>query len=165
MNIKDFNEALYASSNGVVVERRKSIILPLSILLVGVALLVLNIFVENGDDTNNLKSTLVLAGGLVTIVGLAYCAVNIFGGGVPYHKADKCFLVCKKYAFERVQTDRVMKAIEKADKSALDTIEESEIAALSVVCYYSPKSDYCAMQAFVYEDFIYHSITKLRIKA
>ena len=47
MNIKDFNEALYASSNGVVVERRKNIVVPLLVLLAGVALLVVNYFIEN----------------------------------------------------------------------------------------------------------------------
>lgn len=165
MNIKDFNEALYASSNGVVVERRKPLIMPFVILLVGAALLVINLFIENGDDANNLKSALVLVGGLVTLVGSVYCAVNIFGGGVPYHKEDKCFLERKKYAFERGQIDAVMKAVEACDKSTLDTLEESDIAALSVVCYYSPKSNYCAMQAFAYEDFVYDSITKLSIKS
>ena len=165
MNIKDFNEALYASSNGVVVERRKPLIMPLIILLVGAALLALNLFIENGEDTNNLKSALVLVGGLVTLVGSVYCAVNIFGGGAPYHKEDKCFLERKKYAFERGQIDAVMKAVEACDKSTLDALEESDIAALSVVCYYSPKSNYCAMQAFAYEDFVYDSITKLSIKS
>lgn len=164
MNIKDFNESLYASSNGVVVERRKPLIMPFVILLVGAALLVINLFIENSDDTNNLKSALVLVGGLVTLVGSAYCAVNIFGGGVPYYKVDKCFLERKKYAFERGQIGAVVKAVEACDKPALDALEESDIAALSVVCYYSPKSDYCAMQAFAYEDFVYNSITKLAIK-
>lgn len=164
MNIKDFNEALYASSNGVVVERRKSIVMPLVILLVGILLLVVNSFVESGVDTNNLKSALILAGGLIALVGAAYCAVNIFGEGAPYHKADKCFLVREKYAFEREQSAAVVKAVEACDKEALDAIDECDIAALSVVYYYSPKSDYCAMQAFAYEDFVYNSITKLAIK-
>ena len=39
MDIRDFNEALYASSNGVIVERRQSIVLPVLVFLVGVALL------------------------------------------------------------------------------------------------------------------------------
>ena len=165
MNIKDFNEALYASSNGVVVERRESIVMPLSTLLVGVALLIVNYFIDNNDATSNLKSALVLIGGLITLVGVIYCAVNLFGGGAPYHKNDKCFLERKKYAFERGKIDAVMKAVEACDKSALDTLEESDIAGISVVCYYSPKSGYCVMQAFVYEDFVYNSITKLTIKS
>ena len=54
MNIKDFNEALYASSNGVVVERRQNIVVPFLVLAAGIALLVVNYFIENGDDANNL---------------------------------------------------------------------------------------------------------------
>ena len=165
MDIKNFNEALYASSNGVIVERRKSIVMPLVILLIGILFLVVNSFVKAGDDTNNLKSFLVLAGGLVTIVGVAYFAVNIFGGGAPYHAQDKCFLERKQYAFERTQIDAVVKAVEACDKVALDAISEGDIAALSVICYYSPKSNYCAMQAFIYEDFVYNSVTKLALKS
>lgn len=160
MNIKDFNEALYASSNGVIVERRKPLAMPFIILLVGAALLVINLFIENGDDANNLKSTLVLFGGLTTIVGVLYCAVNIFGEGVPYSKKDGCFLVSYQYTFDRAQCDEVVKAVEKCDKSALDALAESDIASVIVVCYYSPNSNYCTMQAFAYEDYVYQSITK-----
>ena len=55
MDIKNFNEALYVSSNGVVVERRKSIIVPVLVLLAGLGVLAINLFIENGDDANNLK--------------------------------------------------------------------------------------------------------------
>lgn len=164
MDIKDFNEALYASSNGVVVERRKSIIIPIFILLAGVALLVVNYFIENGTDANNLKSALVLMGGSITLIGVAWCGIRIFGGGAPYHTADKCFLTNEQYSFDRAQRDEVVKAIESCDKSAIDNLEESDIAGLSVLCYHSPRSKYCAMQAFAYEEFVYKAITELRIK-
>lgn len=165
MNIKDFIEALYASSDGVIVERRRSIVIPLLVLLVGVALLVVNCFIDGGEATNNLKSSLILAGGLITLVGVAYCLVNVFGGGAPYHKGYNCFLARKQYAFDRAKIDAVVKAVEACDRATLDTIGEGEIAELSVICYYSPNGDYCAMQAFVYEDFLYNSVTKLSIKA
>ncbi len=161
MDIKDFNEALYASSDGVIVERRRSIIVPILVLLAGVALLVTNYFIENGSDANNLKSALVLVGGAVLIVGIAMCGICIFGGGVPYHKGDKCFLIRKQYSFDRSQRNEVVKAVEACDKLALDGIEESDIAGISVMCYHSPRSKYCAMQAFVYEEFVYNSITPL----
>ncbi len=164
MDIKDFNEALYASSNGVVVERRKSIIIPIFILLAGAALLVVNYFIENGTDANNLKSALVLMGGSITLIGVTWCGIRIFGGGAPYHTADKCFLTNEQYSFDRAQRDEVVKAIESCDKSAIDNLEESDIAGLSVLCYHSPRSKYCAMQAFAYEEFVYKAITELRIK-
>ena len=164
MDIKDFNEALYASSDGVIVERRRSIIIPILVLLAGVALLVTNYFIENGSDANNLKSALVLTGGLVSLVGIALCGVGIFGGGAPYHTGDKCFLLRKQYSFDRAQYGCVIKAVEACDKLVLDGIEESDIAGISVICYYSPRSKYCAMQAFAYEEFVYKSICELRIK-
>jgi hypothetical protein len=90
MDIREFNEALYASSNGVVVERRQNILLPIIILAVGVALLVLNSFIENESDANNLKSALVLVGGAILLIGVALCGVRVFGGGAPYHTKDNC---------------------------------------------------------------------------
>ena len=162
MDIKDFNEALYASSNGVVVERRKSIIVPVLVLLAGIALLVANYFIENGNDANNLKSALVLTGGIVAVVGLALCGVNIFGGGIPYHTTDKCYLVRKQYSFDRSQREEVVKAVERCDKLALDGIEESNIAGVTVICYYSPRSKYCVMQAYAYEEFVYSNITTMK---
>lgn len=165
MDIKEFNEALCASSNGVVVERRKSIVVPVLVLLVGIALLVVNYFIENGSDANNLKSALVLLGGCFSLVGVALCGVAIFGGGEPYHTGDKCFLVRKHYSFERAQSDSVLKAVEACDKLALDGMEESDIAGMSVICCHSPRSKFVAMQAFVYEEFVYKSVTPLKIKA
>lgn len=165
MNINDFNEALYASSNGVIVERRKSTIVPIIILLAGVAIIVANSFVQNEPDANNLKSTLVLVGGLTTLVGVFYTAITIFGKGSPYHKEDQCFLLHKQYVFERSLYEQVVKAVEKCDKIALDAIDEGDVAGVKVVCYYSPKSNYCIMQAFVYDDFTYQSVTRLYEKS
>ena len=165
MDIKDFNEALCASSNGVVVERRKSVVVPVLVLLVGIALLVVNYFIENASDANNLKSALVLVGGCVSFVGVALCGVAIFGGGEPYHTGDKCFLVRKHYSFDRAQSEGVLKAVEACDKLALDGMEESDIAGMSVICCHSPRSKFVAMQAFVYEEFVYKSVTPLKIKA
>ena len=161
MDIKNFNEALYASSNGVIVERRKSLVMPLIVLLVGIGLLVANYFIENGDDANNLKSALVLAGGIISVAGIALCGIRIFGGGVPYHKEDKCYLIRKKYSFVRAQQGAVVKAVEKCDKLALDGMSESDIAAISVICYYSPRSKYCIMQAFAYDELLYKEITPI----
>lgn len=163
MNIKDFNEALYTSSNGVVVARRKNIVLPLLTLVAGVALLVANYLIENGTDANNLKSALVLVGGALVVAGVVLCGVRIFGAGAPYHTVDKCFLVQCQYSFERGQQDTVVKAIESGDKSALENVGESNIAGITAVCSFSPRSKFCAMQAFAYEEFVYQAITPLKI--
>ena len=165
MNIKDFNEALYASSNGVIVERRKNFVLPIIILLVGVVLLVANSFLQDSPENNDIKSALVLIGGLMTIVGVIYVAVKVFGKGVPYHKEEHSFLLHKQYAFDRALQSQVVAAVEKCDKIALDAIEESDVAGVIVVCYYSSKSNYRVMQAFAYEDFTYQSLTRLYEKS
>ena len=165
MNITEINEAIYASSNGVIVERRKNVFVPILVLLAGVALLVVNYFIDNGDDVNNLKSTLVLAGGCVLMLGIILCSVAIFGEGTPYHKADKCYLTLKQYSFDRSQQKEVEKAVKSGDRGVLDAVEESEVAGILAVCYYSPKGNFVAMQAFVYEELLYKPITELKIVA
>ncbi len=165
MNISDINEAIYASSNGVVVERRKTIIVPILVLILGVAMLALNYYIENGADSNNLKSTLMLAGGCVTVLGLILSGIAIFGEGRPYHTLDKKYLALKQYSFDRSCQAEVVKVVDACDRKRLDTIEESDVAGVIVICYYSAKGAFVAMQAFLYEDFDYKPITSLKIVA
>ena len=165
MNITEINEAIYVSSNGVVVERRKSIIVPILLLLAGVAILVGNYFVENGDDANNLKSALVLVGAGLMLLGGLLGGIAIFGEGSPYHKVDKCFLDRKQYSFDREQLHDVKEAVNSGDKSKLEAITESNVAGILVVCYYSPKSGFVAMQAFVYDELDYKPVTEAKIRA
>lgn len=162
MNNKDMDKAIYALSGGVIVGRKKGFAMPLSLVIVGVALLVINGFVNNGSDTNNLKSTLVLLGGLVLIIGIVLSCIRIFGGGAPYHKGDKCFLEHKRYTFDRSQQSAAVEAVEQCDKRKLDELGESEVASIVVECYYSPKGTYRAMQAFAYEELIYKEITGVK---
>lgn len=163
MNLSEINEAIYASSNGVIVERRKNIIMPILVLLAGAAMLVVNCFIENGSDTNNLKSTLMLAGGCVLMLGVILSGIAIFGEGRPYHTLDKNYLTLKQYSFDRSQQRVVEKAVNSGDRKSLDTIEEGEVAGIIAVCYYSPKGKFVAMQAFAYEEFTYKPITELKI--
>lgn len=164
MEIKEINEAIYASSNGVVVERRKSIVVPILLLLSGVALFVLNYFIENGSDANNLKSSIVLVGAGLMLLGGLLGGIAIFGEGLPYHKTDKCFLVCKKYSFDHSQQQEVTAAVNSGEKSKLDAIKESNITGVLAVCYYSPKGDFTAMQVFAYDELDYKPISEVKIR-
>lgn len=165
MDIKEIYEAIYASSNGVIVERRKSVVVPTLLLLAGVGLFVLNYFIENGSDANNLKSSILLMGAGLMLLGGLLGGIAIFGEGVPYHKFDKCFLVRKQYSFDREQQHDVENAINSLDKSKLDAIPESNVAGILAVCYYSPKGSFVAMQAFAYEELDYKPVTKVKIRA
>ena len=77
MDIKEFNEAIYASSNGVVVEHRKSIIAPVVVIAVGIALFVANTLISNSAETIDLKSTLILAGAFVVAIGAILLCVRL----------------------------------------------------------------------------------------
>ena len=165
MDVNEIHEAIYASSNGVVVERRKSIVVPVVLLLAGVALFVLNYFIDNGSDANNLKSAIVLLGAGLMLLGGLLGGIAIFGEGLPYHTKDKCFLARKQYSFDHSQQQEIKKAISSGVKSELDAIKESDVAGVLAVCYYSPKSDFTAMQAFAYDELDYKPITEVKIRA
>lgn len=164
MDLKEINEVLYASSNGAIVERRKGVLMPVILLLVGAAMLVVNYFVDNGADANNLKSVLVLTGGCLSLVGVVLCGVRVFGGGEPFHKGENAFLVLRQYSFDREQRGAVVKAVNDVDVAALDAIGESDIDAIIVVSYCSPSGAYLVMQAYAYDEFVYKPITEVKIK-
>ena len=165
MNISEINEAIYASSNGVIVERRKNIVVPILVLIAGVAMLVANYFVENGADTNNLKSTLMLVGGCVLMLGVILSGIAIFGEGRPYHTLDKNYLTLKQYSFDRSQQREVETAVNSGERKALEAVDEGEVTGVLAICYYSPKGKFVAMQAFAYDEFTYKPITQLKIVA
>ena len=99
------------------------------------------------------------------MLGIILCSVAIFGEGLPYHKTDKKYLTLKQYSFDRSQQNEVEKAVKSGNRGELDAIEESEVAGVIAVCYYSQKGTFVAMQAFAYEEFDYKPITELNICA
>ncbi|MBR3886441.1 MAG: hypothetical protein IKJ21_02400, partial [Alistipes sp.] len=61
MSKYDMCEAMYAQSHGAIVARRRSMVAPVAIVLMGVALLAINVLAVDGSVENaNLKSAIVL---------------------------------------------------------------------------------------------------------
>lgn len=158
-----FNEALYASCPDVVVCRRKSVVLPIVTLVTGVALLVVNSFIDNGGDSNNLKSSLVLLGGIIALVGVIVTLVRLFGRGEPYHKATRQFLSYDSYNFGHEQREKVLKAVKEADVESLKKLPQSEVASIAVMAYTSTGGEFVAMQPFAYEELEYRPICDVKI--
>lgn len=165
MNKKGICEVLYTSYGDCVEARRKSLVWPIVVLVAGVALLIVNAFVDNGADSNNLKSTLVLGGGLVAIAGIVLILARLLGEGAPYHKATKSFLCGRTYSFAAEQREQVMQAVKVCDVAALAKMPQSDVQSIVVVTYASKGHEFVALQPFVYEELEYRPIVDVVVKS
>ena len=156
-----FSEALYASYGDLVVCRRKSIVVPVLTLVAGLAILVVNSLVYNGNDSNNLKSSLVLLGGLVSLVGLVLILVRLLGRGEPYHKASRRFLEYNTYSFGHEQRETVLKAVKDGNVELLKRTPQTDVASIVVMIYSSVGGEFMAMQPFAYEELEYRPICNM----
>ena len=73
----DMREALYALPDGVVQPRRKPLLMPIMIFMLGVAVLAVNILLDGGVEYDNIKSALVLFGALFVLVGATLIVLRL----------------------------------------------------------------------------------------
>lgn len=156
-------EAMYALPGGVVVRRRKSLVIPVVLLAVGVALLVLN-SVYNAALTNNLRSALVFIGASLALTGIILGAARCFGStGAPYYQAGRCYLGYDELYFDRSESGAVADSIAASNVSRLLTMPRAQVPAVTVCMYRTPDNGFVAMQAFEYVDLEYRPLTGLQI--
>ena len=164
MSKYDMCEAMYARLEGVVEPRRRSMLALAVVVLVGVAVLAVNILcIENTVDTSNLKSALALLGAVLVIVGIIYAMMR--RSGEPYHLQDGCFLCKKELKFYKDRNREVVDLVNRADFTTLHMLPEDGVSAVTVVLYTSPCSDFCAAQVFEYEEMEMRPTSNLVIKA
>lgn len=158
------SEALCALPGGTIECRRKSITVPLVILLAGVACFIINHFALGAMDAPNLKSALVLFGAVFIGVGGAMAFARIAGHSTaPYYKKDNCFLRREELKFNKEQKTAVMDLLNKGDFATLRKIPSDGISAFMVVIYSSPKSGLSAAQAFEYVELELRPASELKI--
>lgn len=156
-------EAMYALPGGVVVKRRKPMLVPALLLVAGVAMLVLN-NLYGASLTNNLRSAVVFVGGALALAGMVLLAARMFGSdGVPFHKNGHCYLLYDELYFDRASRGEVMQAIAEGKAEKLLTMSHAHVPALTVALYRTPDNRFAAMQAYEYADLEYRAVTELKI--
>lgn len=164
MSKYDMCEAMYALSHGAVVARRRSMVAPVAIVLMGVALLATNVLVVDGSAENtNLKSAIVLFGAMLVVVGVIYALMR--RSGDPFLVADGCFLNKKELKFFKERSSEVRDLVKRGDFTTLHKLQEDGVSAVTVVIYTSPRSGFCAAQVFEYEDMEMRPTSDLVMKA
>lgn len=164
MSKYDMCEALYALPDGVVVKRRKSVAVPLLLLVAGAAMLVANGFVGGSADNADLKSALVLFGVIMVLSGGITAAVRLFGdGGAPYHSGDGCFLRREELKFDKERAAEVADAIRRGDFEALRAIPQGGVSAVTAVLYSSAASGFAACRAFEYVELEMRPVCEMKV--
>ncbi|MBR6661716.1 MAG: hypothetical protein IKL34_00605 [Alistipes sp.] len=161
----DICEALYALPDVKIIKRRKPLTTPILLLIAGFALIAINSVINSTIETSNIKSALVLAAALLVIVGIVVIMIRISGNDdVPYHVDDKCYLQRKELRFEKNKRAYIAQLINKADFATLLSLKQDGVSAVTVSVYSSPKSGFCACQAFEYVELERRPIGKMVYK-
>ena len=129
MNRIKFYEALYASCSDIVA-RRKSIVLPLLVITLGIALPLISMIIFEGPEFDDLNSSIVLIGIALAVGGGIWLLGRLVGTGEPYHTAKRSFLETKTLSYDRSRRSEVLNAIGSGDINRLLAIPTCEVSAL-----------------------------------
>lgn len=157
-------EALYALSGGKITPHKKPLAMPLLITLAGVAMFVINGWVLAEADLPNLKSALVLFGATFAMVGGAILIARMAGKStIPYNKGDGCFLKREEIKLDKEKKKIAIELVRNGDFASLRQISSSNISAIVVEIYFSPKGGFTAAQVFEYIDLELQPISELKV--
>lgn len=165
MDKNNLSEALYALPGGVVVRRKKSPVLSLVVLAIGIGLIVLYFFTKDtmGD---NLASSLIMAAGAVTLVGglmLTSCLVDTEGRPVIQATGER--LRYKELYFPQEQRAEVQRLIDEGSVKRILATTSSQSSSIAVAIFYSAELHVVSMQAYEYIGYEYRPITGIKVIA
>ena len=80
---------IYAQTEGAIIPRRRSVVMPVMVLVAGVVLLVLTAMIDSTVENGNLRSALMLFGAIFAIAGLVMLVSRLSGASrAPYCVKD-----------------------------------------------------------------------------
>ena len=164
MNKNQMAELLYALPDGVVVKGRKSKVVPLCLTLAGVVLLVVNGLLPATAGYEDLKSALVLFGGVIFATGVLLLLVRLFGdSGVPLYGENRVPLVWSERYYPKSAASAVADCLTRHDWARLRSIAQSQVPAIRLVAYHTHDDGFVACQAFEYVELEERPLTELHI--
>ena len=162
MNRIKFYEALYASCSDIVA-RRKSIVLPLLVIALGIALPLISMIIFEGPEFDDLNSSIVLIGIALAVGGGIWLLGRLVGTGEPYHTAKRRFLETKTLSYDRSRRSEVLNAIGSGDINRLLAIPTCEVSALCVMITILHDKSFASAQAFEYAELEYKELCGVTI--
>lgn len=162
MNKLKFYEALYTSCS-YIVARRKSIVLPILVIISGIVLPLLSMMFLKGSGFEDINSVLVLLGIALAVGGGIWLLGRLTGRGEPYHTEKGLYLDARTLAFDRSRRSKVLKAIGSKDLDALLAIPTCDVSALCVLIVTLPDNTFAAAQVFEYAELEYRELGNVTI--
>lgn len=161
-NNRNICEALYASSDGVVVPRHKSAALPAAMFFIG-AILVAATYLAESLLPSWLLSTIGLVGGVLIFAGAISLLVRIYGAGRPFHTGEGRFLKVEELRFAKDKSAEVARLVREGDFDALRALRHDGVSAVTATLFTSPAGTFRACQAFEFIDLEMRPICDLKI--
>lgn len=125
-------EALYALPNGVVQPRRRSVVKPLCIALMGVVAMVANVLFT-GFSNDALSMLLIVLGVSFILYGIIVTMMRLIGNEqVPYHTPSGGYMNYRERYYSREALAELTAAIAKHDKERIDSVKTSSISAITL---------------------------------
>ena len=165
MSKYDMREMIYAQTEGAIIPRRRSVVMPVMVLVAGVVLLVLTAMIDSTVENGNLRSALMHFGAIFAVAGLVMLVSRLSGASrAPYCVKDVCFLDKKELKFAKEQKNIIIDLLRKGDFTTLRNLKQNDVSALVVTEYSSPKSRVVACQAFEYLELELRPVSDLVLK-
>ena len=162
MNKIKFYEELYASCS-YIVARRKSIVLPILIIVAGIVLPLLSTILLSGEQFDNVNSVVILIGIAIAITGGILLLGRLSGKGEPYHTKSGKFLTTRTLAYDRSRRSEVLKAMGSGDINALLSIPTCEVSALCMLLASLEDNSFAAAQLFEYAELEYRELSRVTV--
>lgn len=157
MNKMKFFEALYASTPSVVA-RRRSVVLPIVVIILGIALPFIFMSILDDAQYDDINSSMVLIGIALAVGGGVWLLGRLMGSGEPYHKDKGAFLITRTLSFDRSRRSEVINAIGSGDTAKLFATPTCEVSALCVMVSHTADNSFVAAQAFEYAELEYREL-------
>ena len=162
MNRLNFYEALYTSCS-YIVARRKSIALPILVILIGIALPLLSMMILDGPRFDDLNSTIILIAIALAVGGAIWLLSRATGKGEPFHSKRGEFLTTSVLSFDRSRRSEVLNAIGSGDVERLFAIPVCNVSALCVMVTTLPDKSFVAAQPFEYAELEYRELSPVQV--
>lgn len=164
MNKNEMAEALYALPGGVVVKGRKSPLMPALLGLTGIVLLIVNGLLPATSGYEDLKSALVLFGGVIFVAGVLVLLVRLFGdSGMPLYGTERVPLIWSERYYSKSSASVVADCLKRHDWAQLRSLTQSSVPSVRLVAYHTPDDGFMACQAFEYVELEERPLTELQI--
>ena len=156
-------EALYALPNGVVKPRRRSVLKPIVVALIGFAIIALDTLCIRSDN-DALTMLLIVTGGSLVLCGLLVAVMRIASDEqVPYHTPSKSYMRCRERHYTHDKLAELQTAVAMHDTERIESIETSNISAITLAECMTRDGSIVALALYEYENYEDRLVGRVKI--